>query len=441
MKCFLASLGCAKNQVDAEVMLGFLQQAGYTVTDKAEEAEVIIVNTCGFIDPAKEESIETILSLARQKETGQCLALIVTGCLVQRYQSELQEEIPEIDAFAGTGDFPSIVSIAEEALSGKKPVQVTDKPDFIYDAGDPRSHVPGKSVYVKIAEGCDNCCSYCVIPAVRGPFRSRSLESVCAEVESLLAKGYSEIILIAQDTTRYGEDLYGRLMLPELLGRLSALEGDFWLRLLYCYPTRFTDELLDVIAKEDKICNYIEMPLQHSSDRILRAMNRQGSREDILALLQKIRRKVPDVTLRTSFIVGFPGETEEDFADLLDFLTEVKFDRVGIFLYSQEDGTKAGAMPEQTEQEVKQERYDIAMRLQQKISLAKNQEWVGRELTVLLESISEDAEFIVARSYRDAPEIDGVIYVQPKSGLALGTFVQVMITEALEYDLIGEVVG
>lgn len=441
MKCFLASLGCAKNQVDAEVMLGFLQQAGYIVTDKAPEAEVIIVNTCGFIDPAKEESIETILSLALQKETGKCLALIVTGCLVQRYQRELQAEIPEIDAFVGTGDFPAIVSVVEKALLGQKPIQVANTPDFIYDAKDPRSYIPGKSVYVKIAEGCDNCCSYCVIPAVRGSFRSRSLESVCTEVESLLAKGYSEIILIAQDTTRYGEDLYGRLMLPELLRRLSALEGNFWLRLLYCYPTRFTDELINVIAEENKICNYIEMPLQHSSDHILRSMNRQGSREDILALLQKIRDKVPEVTLRTSFIVGFPGETEEDFADLLDFLTEVKFDRVGIFLYSQEEGTKAGEMPEQTEPEIKQERYDIAMRLQQKISLAKNQEFIGRELTVLLESISDDAEFIVARSYRDAPEIDGVIYVKPSSGLVLGTFVQVMITEALEYDLIGEVVG
>lgn len=435
IQCYLASLGCAKNQVDAEVMLGLLKDKGYTIVDTPQEADILIVNTCGFIGPAKEESIDTILSLAQYKEKGK--GLIVTGCLSQRYKEELEKELPEVDAFIGTGHYSEIVQAVENILQGEKTSLVNDNPSFLYSFDQPRAYAPGTSAYIKVAEGCDNCCTYCVIPAIRGSFRSRTMESILEEAQYLVKKGYKELILIAQDTTRYGEDIYGQLMLAPLLEKLAAIPGQFFLRILYCYPTRFTDELIKVIAKEDKICKYIEMPLQHGDDFILQAMHRQGTRKEITALLEKIRANIPNVALRTSFIVGFPGETTEHFNNLLDFMKEIQFDRVGIFTYSQEEGTPAGDMPNQVPEEIKEKRYHQAMQLQQKISLAKNQEWVGKTLKVLMEGPSEDSpELWIGRSFRDAPEIDGLVFVEGKA--QEGEFVQIRIKQALEYDLIGE---
>jgi len=438
-KCALVSLGCPKNQVDAEVMLGLLKQKGYEIVNKKEEADILIVNTCGFIGPAKEESIDTILSLAQYKEEGTCKGLIVTGCLAQRYKDELVEELPEVDAFLGTGDFSQIVEIVEQILAGKRALVVNPEPEFIYDHLIPRVYSGEISAYVKIAEGCDNCCTYCVIPQIRGRFRSRTIDSIKKEVEHLISLGFREIILIAQDTTRYGEDIYGQLMLPELLRELSSLPGQYWLRLLYCYPTRFTDELIEVIASEEKVCKYIEMPLQHAHDEIIKKMNRQGNRQEITQLLQKIRERVPGVALRTSFIVGFPGETEEHFQALLEFIREIRFDRVGVFTYSQEEGTPAAELADQISEEVKEARFHQTMQLQQEISLSRNQEWEGRLIDVLVEGPNPDIpETLIGRSHRDAPEIDGVVFID-KGQAKRGDFVQVKVKRGLEYDLIGEI--
>lgn len=439
-KCALVSLGCPKNQVDAEVMLGLLKENGYQIIQEEREADILIVNTCGFIGPAKEESIDTILSLAEYKKEGKCKVLIVTGCLAQRYKEELIEELPEVDAFLGTGDFPQIVKIIKEIVDGGKKILVTEEPEYIYDFSLPRIYTGnGISAYVKVAEGCDNCCTYCVIPQLRGRFRSRKIESIQREVEYLLKQGVKEIILIAQDTTRYGEDIYGRLMLSELLKELTKLPGQYWIRLLYCYPTRFNDELIKVIAKEEKICKYVEMPLQHACDKILEKMHRQGTRKEITQLLKKLRKMIPGVALRTSFIVGFPGETEEDFQILLDFMKEIEFDRVGIFTYSQEEGTPAAELFDQVPEEIKEARFHQAMQLQQEISLKKNEEWVDKNVEVLVEGLCEDnPNLLVGRSQRDAPEIDGLVFID-KGQAKVGDIVEVKVKRALEYDLIGEI--
>lgn len=440
IKCSLISLGCAKNQVDAEVMLGLLKNAGYVITDEEAQADILIVNTCGFIGPAKQESIDTILSLGQYKKAGSCQGLIVTGCLSQRYKDELVEELPEVDAFLGTGDFPQIVETVEKILQGEKAVVVNDNPEFLYDFSQPRAYAQGVTAYVKVAEGCDNCCTYCAIPGIRGSFRSRTMESIIKEVKFLLQVGYKEIILIAQDTTRYGEDIYGKLMLANLLQQLAALPGQFWLRILYCYPTRFTDELIEVIAKEDKVCKYIEMPLQHASDKILKAMHRQGSRKEITDLLKRIRKLIPGVALRTSFIVGFPGETEEDFQTLLQFMQEIEFDRVGVFTYSQEEGTPAAQLTQQISAKLKEERFQRAMELQQQISWKKNNEWVGQTIEVLVEGQAEEMpELLAGRSHRDAPEIDGLVFLEHHGQAQKGEIVKATIKRALEYDLIGEI--
>lgn len=439
IKCALVSLGCPKNQIDAEVMLGLLKEKGYQIITEEDKADILIVNTCGFIGPAKEESIDTILALAEHKKEGKCKGLVVTGCLAQRYKDELIKELPEVDAFVGTGDFPQIVGIVQQILGGEKAVIINPQPEFIYDHSIPRVHQGGISAYVKIAEGCDNYCTYCVIPQIRGRFRSRKLESIKQEVESLIEQGVKEIILVAQDTTRYGEDIYGKLMLPELLTELCSLNGQYWIRLLYCYPTRFNDDLIEVIAKEEKICKYVEMPLQHINNEIIEKMNRQGSQQEITNLLEKIRKRIPGVALRTSFIVGFPGETEEQFQNLLEFMQKIKFDRVGIFTYSQEEGTLAAEMLQQVPEETKQARFHQAMQIQQRISLEKNQEWVGKSIDVLIEGLSDDnPDLLVGRSHRDAPEIDGVVFID--KGYALrGQIVKVKVKRALEYDLIGEI--
>lgn len=441
-KCAVVSLGCPKNLVDSEVMVGLLRCAGFQTIANEADAEVLIVNTCGFINPAKEESIEAILWCAKLKkpEYGKCKVLIVTGCLVQRYANELMKDIPEIDAVLGTGDFSNIVNVVQHTLDGEK-IRLVSKPEYLYDHTVPR--VPSTmshTAYVKIAEGCDNRCSYCIIPSIRGGFRSRSIDSVVREVESLVESGVKEVILVAQDTTRYGQDIYGDYSLDRLIKQLALIDGLVWIRTLYTYPTRFTDELIDVIAKEPKVCKYVDLPLQHASDEILRRMNRQGTQSDARALIEELRSKVPDITIRSSFIVGFPGETDKQFQELLQFLSDMQLDRVGIFEYSREEGTSAGAMDNQVSSEVKRERFDRAMVLQREISRKRMQAKIGQILDVIIEGKSEESQWItVGRSQGEAPDIDGLIYIGNEHP-SPGEFRKVKIIDAGDYDLIGEVV-
>jgi ribosomal protein S12 methylthiotransferase len=442
LKCAVVSLGCPKNLVDSEVMLGIMEEAGYAVTADQTDADVIVVNTCGFIDLAKEESIDVILKCAQLKkpEYGKCRVLAVAGCLVQRYAVELLAEIPEIDAVLGTGDFPKIVDVIQCVLNSER-VKLVGEPKFLYDHKFPRLNSMGpRTAYVKIAEGCDNRCAYCVIPSIRGRFRSRPIESVVLETEALVAEGIQEIILVAQDTTRYGEDIYGRYVLADLLRELARIDGLMWIRFLYAYPTRFEDRLIELIAQEARICKYVDLPLQHASDEILRRMNRQGTQADIRRLVGKLREQIPDITIRSSFMVGFPGETEEHFLELLDFLREMEFDRIGIFKFSCEEGSPAATFPGQIAHEVADERYDRAMKLQQRISRSKMKSKVGDILDVLVEGQSEESDLvIVGRSQGEAPEIDGIVYIS--NGFPyIGQFRRVRITDAGDYDLVGEVV-
>lgn len=441
----LVSLGCPKNQVDSEIMSGLIEEAGLELVTDYKQAEVLIVNTCGFIDDAKEESVDTILQLGQYKKEDNCKVLIVTGCLAQRYPEKLQEEIPEIDAILGTGNFDEIVEVIREALKGEERFEVTS-PDFDYRSELPRkrSNV-GYTAYVKIAEGCNNRCSYCVIPELRGDLQSREIEDIVAEVTELATAGVKEVNIVAQDITKYGLDLYGKSKLIELLTELLKIEGIKWFRLLYAYPTDFNDELLEMIANQPRICNYIDLPIQHADKKIRKKMGRQGSKKEILALIKKIRSKVPQMTIRTSLIVGFPGETEREFNNLLDFVQEARFDRLGVFTYSREEGTPAAKMPDQVEDEVKEARYERVMELQQNISRERNQEWIGEEVEVLVEEIEQEAgeKLVIGRTERDAPEIDGLIYI--KNNIKdqdldpdPGDFIRTRILDAYEYDLIGE---
>jgi len=438
LKASLVSLGCAKNLVDSEVMLGILAEKGFVITGNEAEADVIIVNTCGFIGSAKEESINTILDLAKYKEDGNCKALVVTGCLGKKYKDELKDELPEVDAIIGTNEVPQIAEVVEAALKGKSTFKANES-EFIYNHELPRVQTtPTYSAYVKIADGCDNCCSYCVIPEMRGKFRSRPLESIVKEVEALALRGVKEINLIAQDSTRYGEDLYGHYKLAQLLQELNNIEGIVWIRILYCYPTHFNDELIETMAKTPKVCKYLDLPLQHADNDILRKMNRKGTREDIINLIHKLREFMPDITLRTSFIVGLPGETETKFQELLDFIQDIKFDRVGVFTYSREEGTPAYSM-EQVPDNIKEERYHQLMSLQREISLERNRKWLGKKIVVLVEGKSvEKEELCIGRTEGDAPEIDGNIYFT--GNYQPGDFVTVKVIEAYDYDLLGEVV-
>lgn len=441
-KCAVVSLGCPKNLVDSEVMVGLLRDAGFQTIANEAEAEVIIVNTCGFIDPAKEESIETILWCARLKnpEYGRCKVLIVTGCLVQRYADELFKEIPEIDALLGTGDFAEIVSVVQKVLHGDK-IKCVGEPTYLYDHT--VSRVPSTmphTAYVKIAEGCNNRCSYCAIPSIRGRFRSRTIESIFKEVIHLVERGVKEVILVAQDTTGYGEDIYGDYSLDTLIAKLATIDELVWIRTLYTYPTRFTDGLIDVIAGEPKVCKYVDLPLQHASDEVLRRMNRKGTQSDVRMLIEKLRSRVPGITIRSSFIVGFPGETDEQFEELLQFLSDMQLDRVGIFEYSREEGTAAGAMENQVPPEVKRERFDRAMSLQRAISRKRMQARIGQVLDVVIEGKSEESEWVtVGRSQGEAPDIDGLIYIGNEHP-APGEFRKVKIIDAGDYDLVGEIV-
>ena len=437
-KIGMVSLGCAKNQVDAEMMMATLKNAGYLLEDDPAEADVAIVNTCGFIDAAKQESIEEILELAKLKAEGKIKAIVVTGCMAERYREEILKELPEVDAVAGIGADSDIAAVVGKALGGEKTELFPEKTLLPLD-GERALSTPRYYAYLKIAEGCDNRCAYCAIPFIRGPYRSRTMESILEEARSLAANGAKELILIAQDTTRYGWDLYGKLMLPELLRQLCGIGGVRWIRLLYCYPDSMTDELLDTIASEDKIVKYIDLPLQHCSERLLRAMRRTGSRAELTALIRKMRAKVPGLILRTTLITGFPGETGEDFTELAEFVRDIRFERLGCFAYSREEGTAAAEMPDQVDEDVKQHRMELIMEDQMSLMQEWGEGMVGKTLTVLVEGFDRYAECWFGRSRADAPDIDGKIFFtvggkKPKPG----DFVQVKVTDCVDGDLTGE---
>jgi ribosomal protein S12 methylthiotransferase len=441
MNVSLISLGCPKNLVDAEVMLGHLPEDRYAIVTAEDQADIIIVNTCAFIQDAKEESVETILEVADYKQHGRCKLLIVSGCLPQRYQQELAGELPEVDFFIGTADAPRIVALLDNAQRGVIAPQQIGLPDFLYDHGTPRvTSSPYYSAYVKIAEGCANHCSYCVIPSIRGTLRSRQISSVVSEVERLVAAGVREINLIAQDVTAFGAERDDNETLESLLRSLVTIDGLDWLRLLYAYPDGVTDELLDLIASEPKICNYLDLPIQHIDDQLLAAMNRRVGEEDIRALLERIRLRIPDMTLRTSLIVGFPGETDEQFGKLLSFVEEGHFERLGVFRYSREEGTSAALLDNQVAERTKQIRYKRLMKAQARVSFRKNRNLVGHVEPVLVEGYSEESELLLrGRSVRQAPDVDGQVYIT--SGQAnVGDIVPLRITDSSEYDLIGEIV-
>lgn len=439
MKLGMVSLGCPKNLVDSEVMLGLIREKNFTVTNDPADADIIIVNTCGFIESAKEESINTILQMSEYKTQGSCRYLIVTGCLSQRYADELAQSIPEVDAFVGTECFTDISWVIEQVMDGKKVLHMTrntaEQPVEM-----PRMlTTPEYMAYLKIAEGCDNCCSYCIIPKLRGPYTSRPYEAVMAEAKELAASGIKEIIVVAQDTTRYGEDLYGKLMLPQLLKDLNDLEGIEWIRVMYCYPNNFTDELIEAFSTLPKVCKYVDLPLQHASNSLLASMNRYDTKEQVEALLKKLRTSIPGIVIRTTFIVGFPGETEADFEELKEFVVAQRFENAGVFKYSQEEGTVAGAMPNQIPEEVKENRYHELMALQAEISEELHQDLEGKELDVVIEGFDEEnPSLAVARSYREAPDIDGSIFVENADNLHIGEFAKVRILQGFTYELVAE---
>lgn len=439
MKLGMVSLGCPKNLVDSEVMLGIIKEKDFTVTNDPADADIIIVNTCGFIESAKEESINTILQMSEYKTQGSCRYLIVTGCLSQRYTDELAQNIPEVDAFVGTECFTDIDWVIEQVMNGKKVLHMTrntaEQPVEM-----PRMlTTPDYMAYLKIAEGCDNCCSYCIIPKLRGPYTSRPYEAVMAEAKELAAAGIKEIIVVAQDTTRYGEDLYGKLMLPQLLKDLNDLAGIEWIRVMYCYPNNFTDELIEAFATLPKVCKYVDLPLQHASNALLASMNRYDTKEEVEALLKKLRAAIPGIAIRTTFIVGFPGETEADFEELKEFVAAQRFENAGVFQYSQEEGTVAGTMPNQIPDEIKENRYHELMALQAEISEELHQDLEGEELEVVIEGFdAENTSLAVARSYREAPEIDGNIFVENADNLHIGEFTKVRILQGFTYEMVAE---
>ena len=440
-KVGMVSLGCAKNQVDGEVLMASLRDGGFVPVDDAAMADIAIVNTCGFIESAKRESIEEILELATLKKEGKIKKLVVTGCLGERYQQEMHKELPEVDAVIGIGANGEIAELLTKMMEKDQYVESFPEKDKMPLCGGRVLTTPSYFAYVKIAEGCDNRCSYCAIPLIRGGYRSRTMESIEEECRALVADGAKELILIAQDTSRYGIDLYGEYSLAKLMERLCKIDSLHWLRVLYCYPDSITDELLEVMAREEKIVPYIDLPLQHASGKILKAMNRRGDRQSLTALMKKIREKVPGVVLRTTLIAGFPGETEEDFTELAEFVKDVKFERMGCFAYSQEEGTAAAELPDQVEDETKERRAEILMDDQMNIMDAQGQELIGQTLEVLVEGFDRYAECWFGRSYRDAPDIDGkVFFTAPGKRPQLGSFVKVKITESMDADLTGELV-
>nr|WP_199883686.1 30S ribosomal protein S12 methylthiotransferase RimO [Massilibacillus massiliensis] len=439
LKAGFISLGCAKNLVDTEVMLGALTDHQIMLTSNPSEADILIVNTCSFIKSAKEESITTVLNMAEYKNEGKCRSIIVAGCLGQRYKQELLDEMPEVDAVVGTGAWHRIVEAVEETLKGNR--VVIDGPiDTIYDEKMTRiTTTPEYSAYIKVAEGCNNRCSYCVIPMVRGNYRSRTIESIVAEAVRLTNSGVKEINLIAQDTTSYGKDLYGKIRLVDLLKELVKIEKLQWIRILYCYPKYFTDELIELIANEPKICNYIDLPLQHAHNDVLKSMARLDTRESVAALLAKIKDRIPNVTIRTSFIVGFPGETDEQYQSLRQFVEEQRFDKVGVFTYSHEEDTPAYDMESQISDEIKQARYHDLMALQCQISEQINQTVEGRTLEVLVEGRDNEQKNVTyGRSYREAPEVDGQVYIEGDTDSKPGSMIRVKMLQGFTYDIVGE---
>lgn len=438
-KVGIISLGCVKNLVDAELMLGDLSAHQLTITPNPEDADIIIVNTCGFIESAQQESVDTILQMAEYKKQN-CQMLLVSGCLAQRFSNELLIEIPEIDALIGTGSWQKIYEAIERVDAGEKNVVLIDELTNLYNEEMPRIlTTPSYSAYIKVAEGCSNRCAYCVIPYVRGDFRSRSIESIIAEARNLAEQGVCEINLIAQDTTNYGTDRYGERKLPALLRELVKIDKIKWIRILYCYPQNFTDELIELMATEEKICSYVDLPLQHISNNVLRRMNRRDTKADIIALLKKIRTRIEGVVVRSSFIVGFPGETEEDFAELKEFIEQQKFERVGIFTYSREAGTPAYDMENQIPEEVKEDRYHTLMATQCVISEEINRSYEGEHLTVLVEGKDSEQEGLsYGRSYREAPDIDGKIFIENEPDPKIGEFIETEVIQGFTYDLVVE---
>ena len=439
MNIFFVSLGCDKNLVDSEEMLGALTSGGYRITDDESKADVIIVNTCCFIHDAKEESIQAILEMASYKEQGNCKALIVTGCLAQRYKEEITQEIPEVDAVLGTNSQDSILEAVSKALEGK----VT----HIFTPLEGIPDLPGKRMmttggyyeYLKIAEGCDKHCTYCIIPSIRGSYRSVPMEKLISQAEELAEQGVKELILVAQETTLYGKDLYGEKSLHLLLKKLCQIPGIHWIRILYCYPEEIYPELIDTIRTEKKICHYLDLPIQHASDRILKKMGRRTTKQQLKDIVGELRRNIPDIMLRTTLITGFPGETAEDHEELMEFVNEMEFERLGVFTYSPEENTPAALMENQIEEEVKENRKEELMELQQEISLDNGEKLIGKTLTVMVEGKVADENAYVGRTYGDAPGIDGYIFINTGELLMSGDFVRVKVTGALEYDLIGEI--
>lgn len=439
MKILFISLGCDKNLVDSEMMMGLLHDRGYEFTDNEEEADIIVINTCGFINDAKEESINTILEMAKYKENN-LKALIVAGCLVERYKNEILQELPEIDAIVGTTAFDKICDVVDDVLADKKHNELESinkmcRPDVkrIITTG-------GYYSYLKIAEGCDKHCTYCSIPMIRGAYRSVPMDELVKEAEYLADNGVKELIIVAQEITVYGKDLYGEKKLPELLHRLCKIPGIQWIRLLYCYPEEITDELIETIRTEKKICHYIDMPIQHASDKILKAMGRRTNNAELKNIISKLRKEIPYICLRTTLITGFPGETEEDHQILLDFIDEMEFDRLGVFTYSPEEDTKAASLDNQVDEEVKLCRKDEIMELQQEISMDKSERLVGKEIEVIIEGKASDEDVYVGRSYMDAPSVDGYVFINSEEELMSGDFAKVRIVKAMEYDLIGDLI-
>lgn len=440
MNILFISLGCDKNLVDSEVMLGLLDKKGYQIVDSEEDADIIVVNTCCFIHDAKEESIQTILEMAEYKKEGKLKALIVTGCLAQRYQQEIIDEIPEVDAVLGTTSYDHIVEAVEEALAGNGHVVLEDV-DALPDVKEKRLVTTGGHyAYMKIAEGCDKHCTYCIIPKLRGNYRSVPMEKLLAEAKDLADQGVKELILVAQETTVYGKDLYGEKSLHKLLRELCKISGIQWIRILYCYPEEIYDELIQTIKEENKVCHYLDLPIQHASDAVLKRMGRRTSKAQLVEIIEKLRKEIPDISLRTTLITGFPSETQEQHEELKDFVDEMEFDRLGVFTYSPEEDTPAATMTEQIPEEVKEERQAELMELQQEIAFDLAEDMVGREVLVMIEGKVADENAYVGRTYKDAPNVDGLIFINTDEELMSGDFARVRVTGALEYDLIGELI-
>lgn len=438
MKILFISLGCDKNLVDTEVMLGMLASRGYEMTNEEQEADIIVINTCCFIHDAKEESIQNILEMAEYKKNGSAKALIVTGCMAERYRQEILDEIPEVDEVLGTTAYDRILDAVDAALAGQHEVMTADLDALPLPETKRLVTTGGHFAYLKIAEGCDKHCTYCIIPKIRGNFRSVSMERLIKEAEELADQGVKELILVAQETTLYGKDLYGEKSLPKLLRELCKISGIRWIRILYCYPEEITDELIQVMKEEPKICHYLDLPIQHANDTILKRMGRRTSKQELIDIVQKLRKEIPDICLRTTLITGFPGETQEQHEEVMEFIDTLEFDRLGAFTYSPEEDTPAATFEDQIDEEVKEDRQADIMELQQEIAFDKAEDMIGREVLVMIEGKVADENAYVGRTYRDAPNVDGLIFINTDVELISGDFAKVKVTGALDYDLIGE---